>query len=222
MLLPRYIDGRGERQEDYVLPLERAGFERKRLAAGDVQFPEAGGRAVLIEIKKVKQFLDDMASGQLVRQCIRMREEADYTILLLEGAFQVVRGELIGTPYTWNHAWDQLLSCQELGVMVERTVDTNQTVERILHLAERYAKETHSAGQVDRHPSGNPAISVLSHIHGVGGVTAKALLMAYGSLARIAVLTEEELQRVDGIGPKTAQRMVSFFRKEWTVGQGKG
>lgn len=213
MLSPRYVDSR-EAPERRV-PLERAGFQPKRLLAGDVQFPEAGGGVVLIETKKVGQFLQDMADGQLVRQCQRMREESDYCLLLLEGAFQVVQGQLVGTPYTWNHAWDQLLSCQELGVMLERTTDAGHTVERMLHLAERYSKDTHSAQQTSRHPSGVLGVTVLCAIYGVGNVTARQLLRTFGSLERIAVLSSADLEEVDGIGPKTAQRIRTFFATDW-------
>ena len=213
MLSPRFVDTRGH--TELQVALERAGFGRKALPAGDVQFPEAGGGSVLIEYKDVYQVLEDMASGQLVKQCRRMIENAEYALLMVGGPFELVRGQLAG-KYTWDHLWDQLLSCQEYGVMLERCVDRAQAIQRILHLAERYAHETHSAGQHDRHPSGNPAVSVLSHVFSVGSGTAHKLLNARdGTLLDIAQTSLDGLQEIDGIGPKTAKRLFEFWRKDF-------
>ena len=100
--------------------------------------------------------------------------------------------------------------------MLERTIDRAQAIKRVLHLAERYGHETHSAGQASRHPSGNVGISVLSHIQGVGSKTAKALLENLGGqLVQIANAGVERLQTIDGVGPKTASRIRDFWRKDW-------
>ena len=210
MLSPKYVDTR--EAPERRIPLERAGFGLRALPTGDVQFPESGGATVLLENKKVGQLLEDMATGQLVRQCQRMVETSPYSTLMVEGHWRQANGVLLERRYSWEAAWNQLQTVQDLGVRVQLTTGPEHTVTRILELAEYYGKGVHESAL--RHPSGDKRLAALSLIFGVGTKLGRQLLAHFGSLGAIARATPEELEAVEGIGPKVSMRVAAFWAEE--------
>ena len=207
MLSPRYVDSREAAWR--LHPLERAGFQRKQLVTGDVSFPEFTGEVVLVENKTVGGLLSDMTSGILLRQMRRMCEETRWPILLVEGRWQQSNGVLLNTQYTWEQAWNQLQTLQDMGARLQLTTSPEHTVQRILELAEYYAKEYHPSAT--RQPAGDTRIAVLSLIHGIDRVKAQALIDRFESLLHIADVLPAELEEVKGIGPVLSQRIYQFF-----------
>ena len=207
MLSPRYIDSREAAWR--VGPLERAGFQRKQLIAGDISFPEFTGETVLIEHKTVAKLLDDMTSGVLVRQIRRMCEETRWPILLVEGRWQQSEGVLLNTHYTWEQAWNQLQTLQDMGVRLQLATGPEHTVQRVLELAEYYAKEYHPSAA--RAPAGDARIAALSLVYGIDRIKAKSLLDTLGSLSNIANASLVNLQTAPGIGTMLAGRIRVFF-----------
>jgi ERCC4-type nuclease len=194
-------------------PLVLAGFRPKALACGDVLFGDVGGSSVLIENKKVSQFLQDASTGQLQSQLRRMCEEADHRVLMIEGSFQLdANGMVWKTGFSWDMARDMLLSAQHSGVMVDRSSDAHDTVRRILHLADHYyKKESHSFQKA--HYSGDAWVTVLTQADGIGSKTARMLLEHQGSLGAVVTATEADLLEIPGIGPKTARTLWRFWRE---------
>jgi excinuclease ABC subunit C len=47
----------------------------------------------------------------------------------------------------------------------------------------------------------------------VGPITAQALLKRFGSLRGVFAATAQDLTKVDGIGPKQAKKLASFFSR---------
>ena len=192
-----------------MVPLERAGFQKRQLTAGDVQFPEFTGEIVLIEHKTVAKLLDDMASGVLVRQLRRMCEETRWPILLIEGRWQQSEGVLLNTQYTWEGAWNQLMTLQDMGVRLQLATGPEHAVQRVLELAEYYAKDYHPSAA--RAPAGDLRIAALSLVHGIDRVKAGALLGHFNNLVHIAEAAPLELEEVAGIGPVLSGRIHKFF-----------
>ena len=207
MLSPRYIDSREAAWR--LKPLERAGFQPKQLITGDVAFPEFGGETVLIENKTVSGLLSDMTSGVLVRQMRRMCEETRWPVLLVEGKWQQSGGTLLGTHFTWQQAWNQMQTLQDMGARVQLTTGPEHTVQRILELAEYYSKEYHPSAA--RGPAGDARIAALSLVYGVDKVKAQSLLTHFRSLLHIANALPVELEEAKGIGPVLSERIFQFF-----------
>lgn len=85
-----------------------------------------------------------------------------------------------------------------------------------LRLLQRVRDESHRFG-ITAHRSSSAARlsrSSLEQIPGIGKHTAACLLRAYGSMAQLAELTEDQLCHVKGIGPKTAAAIRRFFAKQ--------
>ena len=204
----RYVDTR-EAPERYR-PLLAAGFQSKALAHGDVMFSEAGGGIVCIENKRLYQLIADMTTGQLVRQCRGIIDEADFPWLLIQGPFDAVDGRWQEFPgYTVRQVRDQLATLQDMGMRWERCVYTASVVERTLELEAYYSKGVHLSAM--RRVSGDPHIEILMRIPGVGINTASALIAHFGGLRGIATATVETLRERDGIGPKLAQRIYDWM-----------
>lgn len=210
MLSPRYVDSREAAWR--LVPLERAGFQKKQLLTGDVSFPEFTGETVLLENKTVAGLLSDMASGTLVRQIRRMCEETRWPILVIEGRWQQSEGVLLNTRYTWEQVWNQLQTLQDMGTRVQLTTGREHTVQRILELAEYYSKEYHASAT--RAPAGDLRIAALSLVYGVDRVKSQSLLDYFGSLADIADAMPTKLAEAKGIGSVLSARIHQFFTRK--------
>lgn len=208
MLVPRYVDTR--EAPERLRPLERGGFTPKALATGDVQFPEAGGEPVLIENKKVGQVLEDLGTGQLMRQMRRMVEESPYATLLIEGRWAQIDGKLLGTRWDWCAVWNELQSIQDLGVRIQFSTGPEHTVQRVFELADYYAKGIHHSAQ--RVLAGDRRLAVLGMVDGVGKEYGGKLLTHFGTLRGVANATREEIEALDGFGPVRARRITEFWQ----------
>lgn len=208
MLSPRYIDTR-EAPERRV-PLERGGFMPRALSYGDVQFPAQGGGTVLVENKKVVQLLEDMSSGQLVRQIRGLVENADWPLLLVEGPWRQQGGKLLDHNYSWEQAWNQMQTLQDMGCRLQLSTSPEHTVQRIFELADYYAKDFHPSAL--RRPAGDLRAAALSLIPGIGAKYASTLMEHFGSLGALAQATQEQLEAVDGVGPVLARRVLNFWK----------
>lgn len=210
MLQPRYVDSREQKRRAALI---RHGFESKMLDSGDITFPEFSGEFVLIEHKGVTQLLDDMVTGQLIQQMRRVCESSRFPILMIEGRWiQDSDGKLLGRPYTWTQAWNQLQSIQDIGARIQLTTSLEHTVQRVIELAEYYAQPYHNS--VVRQTPGDPRLAALSQIHGVSFKTAQVIMAHFGTIEYIAVANEKRLTEITGIGPVLAQRIRQFFTEK--------
>lgn len=204
----KFVDTR--EPESRWKPLCEAGFVRKKLDAGDVEFLTATGETVLIEHKTVALLLQDMSDGTLANQCQRVAGTANFPVLMVEGTWTQANGCLMGTRYTWEQAWNQLQTLQDLGLRLQITTGPAHTIARILQLAEYYGKDAHHS--LGRHPSGDPWVGTLCQISGVGTKRAKILLEWAGSLEGVATASLEALQALPGIPQGTARQVYQFWR----------
>lgn len=203
------VDTRGH--DNFRFGLQRLGFVPQALTAGDVQFQAAGDNTVLIEYKRLAQFLQDMTSGQMMKQAAAMAEASPFATLLLEGSWtQYHDGSLAGSRVTWHQAWNALQSLQDIGLRLQLTSNLEHSVQRVLELWHYYAKEVHQSQM--RQVPGDPKASILCRIGGMGPKRAKELLRLYGTLLPIAVASQEELMKVAGIGPKLARNIYELWR----------
>lgn len=195
-------------------PLRRAGWEIIALKYGDYDGYDAVGKLWAIEQKTLSKLLADMANGTLIRQCRSLVEHCDFPILMIEGHWiQDTNGYLIGTNYTWEQAWNELQTIQDMGCRLQLTTSINHTVERLFELEAYYKKEKHDSAL--RQISGDPYVVVLSLIDGINTEKARVLEATYPTLASIAVTSPGQLQGVKGIGEVLAKRIWHFFRTDY-------
>lgn len=196
--------------EEISAPFVRAGWNREALDCGDFEFPDVSGEVVVIERKSIKQLLTDLGSGQLQKQCRKLVEASSFPILLCEGRWIQNNGYLLDTRWTWQATWDALQTLQDLGVRLQLTTSLEHTIERVFQLQRYYSKEFHAS--IARHPSGDPYITVVSHIYGISEVKAKWIKQPFPHLNLLASATLEDIESVPNIGPKLARRIYDFWR----------
>ena len=197
-----------------IEPFTRAGWRVQALKFGDYQFYDSTGKVVLIEDKPLEKLLGDMTSGTLQRQCRGITENCTFPILLVRGHWiQDANGHLLNSRYTWEQAWNQLETVQDMGCRIQLATSLNHAVERIFQLEEYYSKEKHDSAL--RQLSGNPYITVLSLIDGVSEGKAKAIEEVYPTLSDVVNLLPNQLQEISGIGEVLANRIWLFFKRDW-------
>lgn len=213
MLNPRFVSSV---EQSRVLPLQIAGFIPKHLFSGDVQSPVFGDKVLLIENKRVYQLLEDMKTGQLMKQMRKLVDSCDYPMLILEGSWMHNGAPdyiLNAFPYSWTQAWNELQTIQDMGVRLQITTGEKHTIARIIEICEYYSKPEHPSAL--REVAGDKHIAALDLIEGVGTKMAIKLLAYFGSLSSIARAPTASLQDVGDVGPKLARKIYEFFHEEY-------
>jgi len=195
-----------------ITPFTRAGWILRALKYGDYEIREAGGETVLIEEKPVGKLLQDMVTGVLQKQIRGLVESCSFPILLIRGHWSQVAGYLLDSRYTWQQAWNQLQSLQDMGCRIQLTTGTNHTIERIFELEEYYHKGIHHSAM--RQASGDHRLTVLSLIPGIDEGKGKALLAVFPTLADVATAPIDVMVECYGIGEVLAERIWNFWRGE--------
>jgi len=209
--MPSRADTREDKRRLEVL--RRAGWQIIKLDYGDYEVQDAMGKVVLIEHKPISKMVTDMRSGVLVRQCRGIVEHSDFPILLVEGHWTQQDGSLFGSGITWEQAWNQLQTIQDMGCRLQLTSSMAHSIERLFELELYYSKEKHNSAL--RQVSGDPYVVVLSLIDGIDEMKAKAIEAYFTTLASVAVATPGQLQGIRGIGEVLAKRIWQFFRTDY-------
>jgi len=191
-------------------PLVRAGWVLATLKYGDYDGNDATGKLWVVEHKTVDKMLLDMRSGVLIRQCRSMVEHCDFPILMIEGQWIHKEGTLWGTGITWDQAWNQLQTIQDMGCRIQLTTPISHTIERLFSLADYYSKAMHKSAF--RQLSGDPYISVLSQINGIDSVKARRIEQVFPTLLDIVTASPDQIQQVEGIGEILSKRIWDFWR----------
>ncbi|MFC4336244.1 excinuclease ABC subunit UvrC [Salininema proteolyticum] len=98
---------------------------------------------------------------------------------------------------------------EEFPVILSRTSEALYLMQRVRDEAHRFAISLHRSRRRKKMRA-----SALDGIPGLGESKRKALLRTLGSVKNIKASTVEELQTVEGVGPKLAQTVHDHFRKE--------
>lgn len=200
------------------MPLVEKGWLRQVLKAGDFRLASEVNISPHIERKTVKQYITDMESGQLMQQARRLIEATPFPILLVEGHWLMTDGiHLLDSNITWEQAWNEMQTIQDMGCRLQLTTSIAHTVRRVVELYHYYYKEHHESAQ--RQLSGDHRIACLCLIYGVGEVKARAILNwlekqgISSSISSVAALTVEQLDQVEGIGEALARRIWQWFHE---------
>ncbi len=184
-------------------------FKLQAMAAGDVKFNTAFGQHVLVESKKVYQYIKDLKSGQLALQAQKMLAEADICIIALRG--QIASSQIQMLRRSKRSMW---LS----GIFVEQLPSEDDSL-YLTYLKELYQYFQELGLPASIMPKGTPPTigALIFGVPGLGKLKAKALLATYGSLAAIADFCAEDIEgaHIPGIGRKLAIRIWQFFHERY-------
>jgi ERCC4-type nuclease len=193
----------------FLTGIKNVNVQVQRLSIGDYQV----NNRVIIERKTLKDFAISIIDGRLFKQTIRLANSNLMGVLILEGtnrdtadlgiARQAMQGALITVSLI-------------LGIPVLRAIDADETAKLLVFMARQI---NHLANDgIQRHgyrPKNKRKrqLFILQGLPGIGHERAVRLLDTFGSVEGVISASSEELQVVEGIGKKIAEKI------KWVVGE---
>lgn len=159
-----------------------------------------------VELKLVDDFVASIIDGRLLDQLKGLRRNFERPLLMIQGSQDIysvrnvhpnsIRG-MLGTIAV------------SYGIPIIYTKDEKDTAALLLSIAKREQDETKKefAPHADRKPMTlkEQQEYLVSCLPSVGPSLARELLKSFGSVAGVFAASEDELQKVQGVGPKIAR-----------------
>jgi Fanconi anemia group M protein len=177
--------------------------ESEQLEVGDYVVSDRLG----IERKEAGDYAASLTDGRLFEQVKGLRDAYAAPLVILEGEAPL-EGRNID-PAAWYGSIASLVA--DFRVPVVQTADAEETADLLASLANR-EQDDEDRPVALRHPDSSMAPDeqirfVAEGLPGVSSARAEALLDHFGSLQAIFAASQDQLTRVDGIGPETARRI---------------
>jgi len=213
--IEKYVDGRGEKWQDWMEKFLTYGWARKQLDAGDFLFYSSDGKSIGIEAKTV----DDLTSrlGDARRELSQLIDTVDVPILLVFNRWQRRSNDLLigGQQHlTWSHVWNLLQTFQDSGLRFQLCTSRDHAFLRINQLYAYYQKGEHESTLVARRAATDRRIASLMPIPGVSRKLGASLLRHFGSLQAVAGATRAMLEQVPLIGPSKARVIRDWMKRK--------
>ncbi len=161
--------------------------------------------SVGVEFKTVEDFVDSIIDGRLLDQAKLIRENFSKPLIIIEGENDFYFARKIH-PNAVNGMLATLLV--NFGIPVLRTKNANETAS-LLHMIAKKEQEKLGVG-FDMHGERKPLSMkeqqefIVSAFPGIGKTLCRPLLKQFGCIKNIINANEEDLKKVDLIGPKKA------------------
>lgn len=164
---------------------------------------------MIVERKSAEDFIQSLVSDRLFTQCARLEKSPMRPFLLLEGnpfrtAHQIdrqaVKGALLSVIASWH-------------IPVIYSKNTEDTVNLLLMLGHQALKQSHLIRVNGYKPKRlkSRRLRFLQGLPNTGPVMAERLYQHFGSIEAIVNAGVKELQNVEGVGKKTAERIRIFI-----------
>jgi Fanconi anemia group M protein len=171
----------------------------RRLTVGDY----VAGVAV-VERKSVRDLHLSIIQKRLWPQIGRLSRSTRHPYLLVEGT------DLDAGPLHPASVRGAILAMQELGIGLIRTSGTEDSALWLEILAGRDRPRRRST-RVFASTMSSPQEAMLSAVPGISGVTARALLNQFGSVAGVLAANPADWLSTPGVGPKRAQALTALL-----------
>lgn len=181
-----------------------AGVQMKSLTVGDYILSPR----VVVEYKKVPDFVDSIVDGRLLEQLKKLKEKYERPMVVIEGEEDVysqrkihpnaIRGMLATITVSY-------------GIPVLQTKNAKETADLFAVIAKR--EQDIDFREYNYHGSSKPMglreqqEYIVSSLPGIGPGLAKPLLEKFGSVKEIVNAGVDDLQKVDKIGEKKAKEV---------------
>lgn len=185
----------------FLLATEGVEVRAAALPAGDYVLSDR----LAVERKSAQDLVASIVSGRVFEQLERLTEAYPSVVLLVQDG---PAGGLSDRARAGALAW-----ALRQGVGVLTVADEAACAQWLALLARQEgapARGVRGRARKDVDPS-RAALELVAGLPGVSAVRARALLDAFGSIAELCQAGPEQLQRVSGIGPKTAQAVYAVL-----------
>lgn len=180
---------------------DRCDLREKQLAVADYLL----SKRVAVERKTSSDFLSSLVDGRLFKQLNEMKQNFKLPLLILEGD-GLFNGERKIHPNAIRGAIASI--SLDYGIPIIRTENNLETAEMLLSIAKREQidrkKNIAVRGMKKAKSMNHRQEYLLAGLPQINTQTARKLLKHFGTLEKVFTATEEELTKVEGIGPKTA------------------
>ena len=182
----------------------------QRLEDGDY----AIGDQILVERKTTKDFADSLVERDLLGQIRRLSMRVTRPILIIEGE------DLFSQRNIPPNAIRGVLAAIgiDMGVTILSTATPEETAEMLYIIARRLETGSTPPSLHSKKPYHSDAEQqeyILASFPGIGARHARLLLGHFGTLRNVLNADEDELTKVEGIGKKTAETIVSLMQRPY-------
>ncbi len=193
----------------FLSVIEHVNVSIRRLSIGDYRIDNR----LIVERKTLRDFAISIIDGRLFKQTIRLANSKLMGVLIIEGTNRdtahlgITREAMHGALITVSMV---------LGIPVLRAINAAETAKLLVFMARQI---NHLANDgIQRHgyrPKNKRKrqVFILQGLPGIGYERAVRLLDTFGSVKGVISASSEELQMVEGIGKKIADKI------RWVVGE---
>ncbi len=168
---------------------------------------------VCIERKTIHDFESSIIDGRIFEQAKRLKEAYEYPIIIVEGdgeSFRMRRNVI-------NGAIASLYI--DFGMVFLTTSGREETADLVFYMAkhesEGTARPPSVKGRGRAFTDEQFMERVIGNLPGIGLETAKSLLKHFGSVRAIALASEKELMKADGVGGVRAKTIKNIMGMEY-------
>ncbi|MBS3781558.1 MAG: DEAD/DEAH box helicase family protein [Candidatus Thermoplasmatota archaeon] len=181
-------------------------IQTAQLSVGDYIISENSA----VERKEVSDFLESVTDGRLFSQARALRNNYQQPVMILEGEGLFERRNI-----NENAIYGALssLAC-DFRIPVLYTKNEDETASLLSAMLKRKEKKKDTSAVRKKKKSMSTRDRkkyILEGLPSISGVLAERLLEHFGSVRDVFQADEEELQEVEGIGPSTAEKIISVI-----------
>lgn len=182
----------------------------ERLPIGDIVCPEKG---IAIERKSINDFYGSIVSQRIFDQCKQMQSSYPNMYLIISGSFK----QLITDPNLFNvnvHVYLGAIASlsTKYGVSVINVDNDKQLAYLAVKIIEKHGEAVDLA-PVKRLTVSTESLKMaaITACRGFSSEKATKVLSKYPTISMLCAATVEQLQEIDGIGPKLAENIKEVF-----------
>ena len=195
-----------------VAYFSQLGFEVVHLKTGE---GDMAGKSVSVE-RKEDDFMDSLFDDRRLRQLGAMREEAEYSYLIVTKSYEEIKEEVIHRGVSEQVLTGFIASLCAVGyppIFIGDKYDAAVIVRKVMDKID----DDHARLYVPRPKSPKPQEyrnAIIEALPKIGRKLRRVIVSHYPSLSALSEASVEDLQQIDGIGEKTAERIYEILHAE--------
>ncbi|MBI2102780.1 DEAD/DEAH box helicase [Candidatus Woesearchaeota archaeon] len=167
-----------------------------------------------VELKKVPDFVASIIDGRLLDQARELKQNFTKAVIIIEG-----EEDLYSVRNIHPNAVRGMIASLALDfhIPIISSKNPQDTAALLAVMAKREQDKSRDFTLHDRKPKSmqEQMEFIVSSLPSIGSINAAKLLEHFGSLKNIVNASKEELTTVEGIGGKTAERLLQLFEEKY-------
>ena len=171
---------------------------------------------VAVEVKTTNDFINSILDGRLLSQLKNLKANFERPIIILQGNEDIYSVRNISQ----NAIRGMFATITiDYGIPIISTIDSKDSAELIMFIAKREQSDDTDVWSL--HPNKRLGTIkdmqeyVISSLPGVGHTLAKPLLMEFGTIKNVINASKDELERIEMIGPKKANKITEIVNSRY-------